>query len=271
MRIALMLPITLLLALSSTPVAGADDIVDVSDLSGAVERTMAAETAYLGALVLLEAPAVGIDAMVVVDVTGQVAFGEELQGWLEGEMLEIGSFAIIVDGNDWYLSGEVVDGLVELGSWLQVDVSAAPPGFGELQGSFEVGSDAALALYWLLGADGPIEVLGTESLGGTQVTHVEVPIDLELVRDQLPRWLLPAYGSNLAGLREAGADVDRAEAWLGDDGFIRRLTYDMPISLGDELGLLKVAYDLSGFGQPIESRSPDPATVVDAWELVAGE
>ena len=143
--------------------------------------------------------AVGIDAMVVVDVTGQVAFGEELQGWLEGEMLEIGSFAIIVDGNDWYLSGEVVDGLVEPGTWLQVDVSAAPPGFGELQGSFEVGSDAALALYWLLGADGPIEVLGTESLGGTEVIHVAMPIDLELVRDQLPRWLLPVYGRTWPG------------------------------------------------------------------------
>ena len=45
----------------------------------------------------------------------------------------------------------------------------------------------------------------------------------------------------------------------------------MPFSIGDELGLLKVAYDLSGFGEPIELRIPDPAKVVDAWELVAGE
>ncbi|MEA2025909.1 MAG: hypothetical protein U9O18_04390 [Chloroflexota bacterium] len=271
MRTAGMLSITLLLATSVGPVAAAEETVDASDLVRAVENTLAAETAHIGVQVMMEAPGVGIDPTLFMDVTGQIAFDDELRFRLDGEMLDLGSFSFIADGGDMYLSGELVDGLLSPGDWLYVDASAPPPGFEDLQSSFEVGGDVALALYWLLGVDGPIEVLDAEPVGEGEATHVEVPIDLELVRDQLPRWLLPAYEQNLAGLREAGADVDRAEAWLGEDDFVQRLSYDMPVSLGDQLALLTVGYDFSGFGEPLELGLPDPADIVDAWELIAEE
>jgi hypothetical protein len=266
-----MLSITVLLAVSAGPIAAAQDIVEVSDLGRAVERTVASETASVAVQVVLEDPAGSIEPMLLMDVTGQFAFGGELRARLEGEMLEIGPFTFISDGEGMYLRGELVDGLLAPGQWLYVDTSAPPPGFEELQGSFEVGSDAALVLYWLLGVDGPIKVLGSEPLGDVEAVHVELPIDLGRVRAEVPSWLLPAYERNLAGLREARADVDRAHAWLGVDGLIRRITYEMPFAFGDELGLITVGYDLWGFGETLDVTAPHPADVVDASELVGGE
>ena len=273
MRTAAMLSITVLLAVSAGPIAAAQDIVEVSDLGRAVERTVASETASVAVQVVLEDPAGSIEPMLLIDVTGQFAFGGELRARLEGEMLEIGPFTFISDGEDMYLRGELVDGLLAPGQWLYVDTSAPPPGFEELQGSFEVGSDAALVLYWLLGVDGPIKVLGTEPLGDVEAVHVEVPIDLERVRAEVPSWLLcqPTSG-NLAGLREAGADVDRARCVAGrgrahPSYHVRACPSRSVMSWGSH-GRLR---PLADSARPIDVTAPHPADVVDASELVGGE
>ncbi len=271
MRITWPLSVALLLATTAASTVATEPAVEPAALARAVERTLASETVGIGVRVMIEVPAAGIEPVLILDAEGQVSFGEELEAWLEGEMVELGSFSFIVEGRDMYLRGMTVGGLLSPSEWLHVDLSAAPPGFGEMQASFEIGSDAALALYWLVGVDGAIEVLGREMVDGVEVTHIEVPIDLGLVRDQLPRWLLPAYGENLAGLRKANADVDRAEAWLDADGYITGITYDMPVSLGDQVGLAAVAYELSSFGEPIDLARPDPADIVDAWELVSAD
>ncbi len=113
--------------------------------------------------------------------------------------------------------------------------------------------------------------MGQEAIGATDSTHIEVPVDLELVREHVPPGVLPIYEQDLAGLREANADVDRVEAWTDSDGFVRRVAYDMPVSLEGETGTAHLAYDFSGFGQPIELGLPDPSLTVDAWDLLAGE
>ena len=76
------------------------------------------------------------------------------------------------------------------------------------------------------------------------------------------------FEQSLAEIRDSGADVDRAEAWLDEDGYLRRVRYDMPFSIDGEAAKLITEYRFDALGEPLELPIPDPAQVDDARTIV---
>lgn len=258
----------LALGIATAPSAAlAADAIGLADLQRAVERTVATGTVELSATVTVEASAADEGEVTVIEAHGQTTFGSDHRAWLEGTMLEVGDFSFIIDGPVMYLQTTILDEVTEPGQYLLVDVSSPPPGLEDLHERFDVGNDAALALYWLLGVDGAIETVGTDTVGGAKVVRVDVSLDLQRARAGVPAWLMPIYERNLDGLRASGVDVRRAEAWIDDDGLIRRIVYDMPLAVGEGPTLLQVAFGFSGFGRPIDLPLPAPSEIVEAESL----
>jgi hypothetical protein len=267
-RAALAGALMLSLAAPAAGLAQSQPDADTPDIAAAVEATLAADTVSLDAVVTMHTPAADFDEMVVMDLSGQASFGLERQAQFAGTIVELGTASMILDGSDIYMGGDAFEALVPAGSFLYIDMESPPPAFEELAAEFTIGSDAALALYWLLGADGPIEVLGREQIGGVESVHVEVLIDLETVGAHVPPELQAVFVDNLRGIRANGADVDRAEAWIDDDGMVRRVAYDMQAGTPAAPLTLSILYDLSDFGEPIDLGIPEASNIVDAWELV---
>ncbi len=123
------------------------DAYEAPDIAAAVERTLATETAGLNVFVSLDVPGQTIEPLVFVDVGGQIGFGAEVRGCFEGEMLGYGAMSVLMEGDDLYVSGDLMRDMLPEGSHLYVDAASAPPGFEELRSSFFLGNDASLALY----------------------------------------------------------------------------------------------------------------------------
>lgn len=267
-RIALVGALALTLAASTVGMAQSPAETDVPDIPAAVRATLAAETVGLDAVVTMHTPDPAFDGMVMMEVNGQASFGQEPRARFVAEIIDVGTMSMILDDTDLYMGGEALEALVPAGDFLHVDMESPPPPFEELAAEFTFGSDAALVLYWLLGADGPIEVLGREEIGGADSVHVEVPIDLDAVGTHVPPEFQAVFVDNLNEIRAEGADVDRAEAWVDADGMIRRVSYDMQTGTPAAPLTLSIVYDFSDFGEPIDVGIPEALNIVDAWELL---
>lgn len=264
---ALVGSLSLIVIMPAVAVAQADTDDGAPDIRSAVESTLGVETVGLTGLVTLHAPGNDPEDMVMLDLDGQVDFGTTRRAWLEGDVIELGGLTVIFDGNDAYLGGDGFADIVPAGTLILVDMDSPPPPFADLATEFMIGNDAALALYWLLGADGPIEVLGQEDVGGVDTVHIEIPIDLELVEPHVPPALLTVFEENLAEMRASGADIDRGQAWVDSEGLIRRAAYDMRAGTPAQPLILSIVYEFFDFGVPIDLPIPDPDRIIDAWEL----
>ncbi len=240
---------------------------EAPDVAAAVMRTLEGDTARFGAEVTMEVPG-ALPETLLLSATGQLSFGLDPRVWLEAEIAELGSLLAVFDGNDVYFGGAAFEALVPEGHYLYLDLTDPVEGFEELVDDFAFGSDAALSLYWLLGSDGPVEVVGLESEGDVEMVHVAMAIDLEAVRDQVPDDMRSVFEQSLAEIRASGADVDRAEAWLDEDGYLRRVRYDMPFPIEGEPAMLITEYRFDALGEPLELPIPAPEQVVDARSVV---
>lgn len=264
---ALVGTLALALAMPAGVAAQAAQNADVPDIPAAVESTFEMQTVGISGLVTLGAPGEP-ESFVMMDAGGQVDFGAERRAWLEGQFIDVGGLSVIFDGNDAYLGGDGFEGLVPAGMYIHIDMDSPPPPFADLATEFMIGNDAALALYWLLGAAGPVAVLGQQEVRGVDSVHIEMAIDLDLVEPHVPPELKTVFAENLAEIRANGADVDHAEAWIDGDGLIRRAAYDMQAGAPEAPLTLSIVYEFFDFGMPIELPLPDSAHIVEAWELL---
>ena len=156
-------------------------------------------------------------------------------------------------------------GRCPLGCWLYVDLEDPPPVWGEVADDLLAQSDAAVLLYWLLGADGAVAVIGSEYVDGIETVHADVPIDLDLALTRTPPDQQAVFAANLAGIRNAGGDVDHAAFWLDHDGMVRRITYGMEMPIGEAASTWDFDTGFSAFGEPLDLGLPDAQDIIDAW------
>ena len=178
-----------------------------------------------------------------------------------------GSAEIIIDGPDVYIGGDMYEGILPAGAWLYVDAEDAPPVWGEVADDLLSVNDAAVLLYWLLGADGTVDVIGREYDEGGEVLHAAVPIDLDIALERTPPGQQAVFASNLAGIRGRGGDVDTAELWLDGNGMVRRIVYDMEWPVGDASSTWEFDTEFEAFGEPLDLRLPDAEDIIDAWDV----
>ena len=253
------------------PLAACNDPESVAMILDAAEHTLASGSAAFEMRVAVE----GSEQIPDGQITGSGAASYEdpklMHGTFDFGALPVGTIEVIVDERFAYLRGAAFAGLVGDGqTWLRVDLTSTDATARELQGLVSGQNDASLLLYYLFGANGELESLGTESIGGVESTGYGVSLDLDEALARVPEEAREALRLNLDEFTQGGiAHVLDADVWIDGEGFVRRLVF--VYELGDAVGggRISVTSDLSAFGEPVEVETPADDEVVDVEDLAA--
>ena len=251
--------------------AACDDAESVTTILDAAETTLESGSAGFELRVAVE----GSQQIPDGEITGSGAASYEdpklMHGTFDFGALPVGTIEVIVDERFAYMRGPAFAGFAgDAATWLRVDLTSTDATAQELQGLVSGQNDASLLLYYLFGADGEIESLGTETIGGVEATGYGVSVDLDEALARVPEEAREALELNLDGFTEGGvAHVLDAEVWIDDEGFVRRLVfvYELGAEVGD--GQIGVTSDLSAFGEPVVVEVPSDDLVVDVEDVAA--
>jgi hypothetical protein len=259
--------VTVLCAL--VPACGGPDAPTSLGSSGSIRR--AAETTLATGSAAFEQRVTFEGSPLEADIvgTGAVEFGVPRQMQGSFEVPGVGTFELIVDDTTLYLGGSLAADLVgDERSWVKVDLGSDDPRVRDLQDLATGQNDASLLLYYLYGAIGELEAIGSRSIGGVEATGYHVTVDLETALAKVPSEAKEALRLNIEEIRGSGVmpELD-AEVWIDEDGLVRRTVYEY---VGvDQLGggTARAVSDLSAFGEPVELAIPEPDQVVSIEDL----
>lgn len=157
--------------------------------------------------------------------------------------------------------------------WVKVTSSKLADAMKDFDGSLQ--SDPGSFLTFLEGAGGPVKTLGTEDVRGVATKHVSVQLDVKKLfakaagsKRQKIEQHLSQHGISLADVGPLPA-----EAWIDQDGFVRRLTVSFDLAqLGKvhkgmkATGVITETIELYDFNKPVDVAIP-PAAQVDELDL----
>jgi hypothetical protein len=179
----------------------------------------------------------------------------------------------VYDGDTAYVKAPIVESLFGSKPWVKV----TSPKLGELADQLGGGLEAVPHgfLELLEGAGGPVTTVGTEEVRGVPTRHVAVDLDVQKVVDQAAG----EHRQHLADqLGEHGVDLGKlgpipAEAWIDDDGYVRRfsVSFDLAdvgkVHPGAEAsGVVTETIELYDFDQPVDITVP-PSSEVATFDL----
>jgi hypothetical protein len=173
-----------------------------------------------------------------------------------------GRLEVITQGAVSYVKVGALAALSDRGpQWFKVDASALP---GGAEGPLPAGADLDPgALLDLLKAEADsVTVVGTEPLDGVTATHRVARFDLARLARAEGTGLSPEDAERLvAGLADPVVTVD---LWVGDDGYLHRLTFAMTTSEGPA----RVDVRLRDFGAAFTVVPPAADQVLDLTSLL---
>jgi hypothetical protein len=170
----------------------------------------------------------------------------------------------IVEGKVLYLRSAVFRQLLPPGKeWVLVDLARLAKQSGVDVGSLiDSNPTPNGALAYLRGATGNVQDLGRQKVRGVQTTHYRTSIDLEQSARR-------AKGSARQSIRRvidvAGVKKLPVDVWVGDDGYVRKVTYRQHSSRNQSA---KITMELYDFGTPVTITPPPAAAVIDFQKLV---
>jgi hypothetical protein len=163
--------------------------------------------------------------------------------------------------------------------WIKFDLAAANKSVGDLLGSGgggAFGSDPTAFLQFLEGA-GKVAKVGTEQVRGVNTTHLSGSYTLNDALASLPddqRQKVEQTFSGL-GLPDSARSTEIPfDAWVGDDGLVRRVQTSIdPSTFATNTkvppGKVSVSMDLFDFGTPVDITIPSDDEVRDLSSLAA--
>jgi hypothetical protein len=184
-------------------------------------------------------------------------------GPIEQDMRTIGdvsyqrvSLPVLPDGKEWL--AVTPDDLAAL----DIDVDETSLG----------STDPAAGLEFFGAIEGDPELVGSEDLGGVEVEHYEFTIDLATftheLGDAMEKFDVPGFGRGIAALEDY---VDLAhipgEAWIDDEGRIRRFDYTFEIEAEGEQLAMRSEMRFSHFGVKFSLEAPDAAETITLSEV----
>lgn len=181
---------------------------------------------------------------------------------IQGVGTLVGDTELVVDGSDVYVKSELVSRLGGQDKpWVKADASKLGTGGN----SFGLGQrDPGSFLTFLKGAGGPVTTVGKEDVRGVSTTHVKVDLDLTKLLADAPSAERKKLEDQLDGLGTAGAAFKTipAEAWVDDDGYVRKFVLSFDGAKAGANGVsAKVTIEMYDFNQPVHIQVPDPAEV----------
>lgn len=179
-----------------------------------------------------------------------------------------GNFETVIDGDLVYLRSPFLASMVAAETaWLKVDPSTIESGtgidLGQLSGLGAPESGAHLA--FLAGVvKGSVRDLGTETIRATTTTHYRGTVDLGAAVEAAGALVDAEQFKRFAATLGSELVVD---AFLDDDGRLRRLSYDQPLP-GGQGGVSRAEVEYFDFGAPVDISIPTPDQVTDLSNLL---
>lgn len=194
--------------------------------------------------------------------------GEELPPRLTGSM------EMVADGSSFYMRSPMFS-MMGAEGWLSVtpeDLGTSDEALGLGAGAY----DFTKTLDSLRGVVGEPDVIGQEEVRGVETTHYRASIDLAQALKDAPadqRDELEAAFEQLGGGKEL-SEVDMpVDVWIDGDDLPRRMRIDMgsPFAaarLGE--GSMTMTMDFFDYGEPVDIEVPSPDEVTPMSEAFAG-
>lgn len=184
-------------------------------------------------------------------------------GQLEGAGMpaDAGTMEMIVDGDTTYMKSSLFSMLGDSSKpWMKMDTAD--------QGSVTSGtpSDPRAFLDYLKSTGSEIEELGTEEVRGVATTHIRTVLDTEEIMANAPA---EDQADMQKQLDELGGSFPQIplEAWVGEDGMVRRISMDFDFSTIDDADLggasMTITIEMYDFGKPVDIKIPDASQVSD--------
>jgi hypothetical protein len=194
--------------------------------------------------------------------------GEEVPAGLGGTM------EMVADGSTFYLRAPMFS-MMGVDGWISMtpeDLGTTAEGLGFGAGAY----DLTQTLESLRGVAGEPEVVGQEEVRGVDTTHYRATMNLAQALEEAPpeqRERLEVAFEQLGGGDELG-DVDvPVDVWIDADDLPRRMRMDMgsvfaAAGLGD--GTMTMTMDMFGYGEPVEIEVPSPDEATPIREAFGG-
>jgi hypothetical protein len=157
-------------------------------------------------------------------------------------------------------------------SWVKLDVGALAKKAGIDLSKLQQGdsADPAKMFSYLRRAAVPT-VVGHETVGGVATTHYKMTIDLR--RLAAAETDATARESLQRAIQLSGVSSYPAEAWVGGDGYLRRMRITIPQGTADAtrtVATMTMAEELADFGADVRITVPAASSVADIAELGRG-
>ncbi len=159
--------------------------------------------------------------------------------------------------------------------WLRIDMDALGKGAGpQLEGFRQLQSnDPTAALHYLRGVTDEVKKLGTETVRGTKTTRYSATLDLGKAGQEVREDLKDDIAQIQAQL---GTSTIPTEAWIDDEGRLRRLRYSVDLSKATPpnqaadagTGTVTASFELYDFGVGVDAAAPPADQITDISELV---
>ena len=104
------------------------------------------------------------------------------------------------------------------------------------------------------------KVAGVETVRGDRVTHYRLSLPLETAA----RYPRDAYSGQLLSVLAMAGDRLPVDAWVGRDGYLRRIAYDLKAESGGDKIDIGTRIDYSGFGRAVAVSVPPAEETVNA-------
>jgi hypothetical protein len=155
-------------------------------------------------------------------------------------------------------------------SWIRIDLQAAGEEMGvDLAALQQVGGTNPTQSFDMLRGVRDVELVGRATVRGVETEHYTGVVDLDAVVEDAPADVRERVASTVEAMKEAlGTDEMPIEAWIDDDGLVRRMVQDFTIDpSGGEKTTQEITMDFFGYGSRVDVDLPPPAKVVDIADL----
>ena len=255
---------------TATPVPTIPAYLD--DLEAIVAATVGVGNARMAYEIGFEGSSAAPDGTLI-SGSGEFATGETQQARIDMDMSAagLGKLEVIQDGVIVYMRGDAFKAWDPNGRWIRVDTTSDHPNAAAFSGALSQQTDPWAALYYLLGATAPPEVLETDTIGGEPVRKLRLQLDLDAAVERAPARARDYLLTQADNMRQQGVSpVFEGDVWVDDADRIRRVAYRLDMSTLKGGGQMTMGYDLSDFGVPVRITVPDPKDVVDIETLDLG-
>ncbi len=156
--------------------------------------------------------------------------------------------------------------------WLKIDIEAlsSRPGV-DLDSLRQLQrNDPTAAMNYLRGVTADVEEIGTETVRGDPTTHYRATLDLDRAAREVEPEEREVIRQIIRGLGTSRLPTD---AWIDEDGRLRRLRYTLDLAEIESSGgpassgKVTASFELYQFGRPVDVRDPPAAEVQDVADL----